>query len=59
MPSWFIKLFTQENDTVMDPFMGSGTTVFAAQKLRRNSIGIEILKDYCSAVKRSSKEVEL
>ncbi|MDR1505533.1 MAG: site-specific DNA-methyltransferase [Treponema sp.] len=39
--------------------MGSGTTVFAAQKLRRNSIGIEILKDYCSAVKRSSKEVEL
>jgi site-specific DNA-methyltransferase (adenine-specific)/site-specific DNA-methyltransferase (cytosine-N4-specific) len=51
LPSWFIKLFTQEYDTVMDPFMGSGTTIFAAEKLRRNSIGIEILEDYCNKVK--------
>ena len=29
LPSWFIKLFTEENHTVMDPFMGSGTTIFA------------------------------
>jgi site-specific DNA-methyltransferase (adenine-specific)/site-specific DNA-methyltransferase (cytosine-N4-specific) len=43
----------------MDPFMGSGTTVFAAQKLRRNSIGIEILKDYYNTVKKSLKEVDL
>jgi site-specific DNA-methyltransferase (adenine-specific)/site-specific DNA-methyltransferase (cytosine-N4-specific) len=59
LPSWFIKLFTKEYDTVMDPFMGSGTTVFAAQKLRRNSIGIEILDDYCNTVKNSLKEGEL
>jgi site-specific DNA-methyltransferase (adenine-specific)/site-specific DNA-methyltransferase (cytosine-N4-specific) len=59
LPSWFIKLFTQENDTVMDPFMGSGTTVFAAQKLRRNAIGIEILEDYYSAVRKSLKKTEL
>jgi site-specific DNA-methyltransferase (adenine-specific)/site-specific DNA-methyltransferase (cytosine-N4-specific) len=59
LPSWFIKLFTKEYDTVMDPFMGSGTTIFAAQKLRRNSIGIEILEDYCNAVKQSAKKVEL
>jgi site-specific DNA-methyltransferase (adenine-specific)/site-specific DNA-methyltransferase (cytosine-N4-specific) len=58
LPSWFIKLFTKEYDTVMDPFMGSGTTVFVAQKLRRNSIGIEILDDYYT-VKKSLKEVEL
>jgi site-specific DNA-methyltransferase (adenine-specific)/site-specific DNA-methyltransferase (cytosine-N4-specific) len=59
LPSWFIKLFTKEYDIVMDPFMGSGTTVFAAQKLRRNSIGIEIFADYYNTVKKSLKRVEL
>ncbi|MHB9291295.1 putative Modification methylase PvuII [Hollandina sp. SP2] len=59
LPSWFIKLFTKEYDTVMDPFMGSGTTIFAAQKLRRNSIGIEMLEDYYNAVKKSVKNSEL
>jgi site-specific DNA-methyltransferase (adenine-specific)/site-specific DNA-methyltransferase (cytosine-N4-specific) len=53
LPVWFIKLFTKENDTVLDPFMGSGTTLFAAQKMRRNSIGIEIVEDYYNAVKKS------
>ena len=46
LPSWFIKLFTKERDTVLDPFLGSGTTTIAASQLGRNSIGIEILKDY-------------
>jgi len=59
LPSWFIRLFTKEYDTVLDPFMGSGTTLFAAQKLRRNSIGIEIVKEYYDVVKGSLKEVEL
>jgi site-specific DNA-methyltransferase (adenine-specific)/site-specific DNA-methyltransferase (cytosine-N4-specific) len=59
LPSWFIRLFTKEYDTVMDPFMGSGTTIFAAQKLKRNSIGIEILEDYYNVVKKSLKKVEL
>jgi site-specific DNA-methyltransferase (adenine-specific)/site-specific DNA-methyltransferase (cytosine-N4-specific) len=59
LPTWFIKLFTQENDTVMDPFMGSGTTLFAAKKLKRNSIGIEIVEDYYRGVKKSLKSVEL
>ena len=59
LPGWFIKLFTKEHDTVMDPFMGSGTTVFASQKLRRNSIGIEILEEYYEMVKRSIKTTEL
>jgi site-specific DNA-methyltransferase (adenine-specific)/site-specific DNA-methyltransferase (cytosine-N4-specific) len=53
LPSWFIKLFTKEHDTVMDPFMGSGTTLFAANSLRRNSIGIEIVEDYYQMVKQS------
>ncbi len=46
LPSWFIKLFTQEGDVILDPFMGSGTSVLAAQKLNRNGIGIEILQEY-------------
>lgn len=46
LPEWFIKLFTLENDWVLDPFMGSGTTVRVASRLRRNAIGIEILPQY-------------
>ena len=47
LPEWFIKLFTQENDWILDPFLGSGTTCEAAQELNRNSVGIEILPEYC------------
>jgi site-specific DNA-methyltransferase (adenine-specific) len=46
LPEWFIKLFTQEYDTVLDPFAGSGTTLRVAQKLNRNSFGIEIMSEY-------------
>lgn len=46
LPSWFIKLFTKEEDWVLDPFLGSGTTCIAAQNLMRNSIGIELHQDY-------------
>lgn len=46
LPEWFIKLFTEAKDWVLDPFMGSGTTIRAAQKLRRHSIGIEIQPHY-------------
>jgi len=59
LPSWFIRLFTKENDTVMDPFMGSGTTLFAAEKLKRNAIGIDILEEYCQTVKNEMEGKEL
>ena len=46
LPSWFIKLFTKSGDTVLDPFLGSGTTSVAAFQLDRSSIGIEIQEKY-------------
>jgi len=51
LPEWFIKLFTQEGDTVLDPFMGSGTSVIVANRMKRHAIGIEILPDYFRMVK--------
>ncbi len=59
LPEWFIKLFTKEGDTVLDPFMGSGTTNIVANRMRRNSIGIEILPEYYEAVKNQMSPVEL
>jgi DNA modification methylase len=45
LPEWFIKLFTQENDWILDPFVGSGTTCHVAQRMGRNSVGIEVLPE--------------
>ncbi|HQU32127.1 MAG TPA: DNA methyltransferase [Candidatus Brocadia sapporoensis] len=59
LPEWFIKLFTKENDTVLDPFMGSGTTLIVANQTRRNSIGIDIISEYCDMVKKRLRPVEL
>ena len=51
LPEWFIKLFTKENDWVLDPFAGSGTTCRVAHDLHRNSAGIEILPEYYQVAK--------
>lgn len=59
LPEWFMKLFTKENDTVLDPFMGSGTTLIVANRMLRNSIGIEIVPEYYDMVKEQLKPVEL
>ncbi len=52
LPEWFIKLFSDEGDCVLDPFNGSGTTTAAAQELRRHSVGIEVLAEYCDLARQ-------
>jgi DNA modification methylase len=54
LPEWFIKLLTKEGDWVLDPFMGSGTTTRVANRLKRNSIGIDISRDYYAMVKEDA-----
>lgn len=46
IPEFFTKLFTVEGDTVLDPFMGSGTTGIVCKNLNRNFIGIELNEEY-------------
>lgn len=59
LPEWFINLFTKEDDLVLDPFMGSGTTVKVAKRMRRNSIGIEIVPEYVEMAKSKLDNKEL
>ena len=58
LPEWFIKLFTVPGDTVLDPFAGSGTTLFAAYEMRRQAIGIEIVPEYVQAIEAKLKQYQ-
>ena len=46
LPLFFIKLMTEEDDVVFDPFMGSGTTLLAAQQLGRKYTGCDVVEKY-------------
>lgn len=59
LPEWFIKLFTKEGDTVLDPFAGSGTTLVVANRMKRHSVGIEIVKEYVEMMREQINPVEL
>lgn len=59
LPEWFIKLFTKEGDTVLDPFMGSGTTNIVANRMKRNSVGIDIVPEYYEMVRSQIQPVEM
>lgn len=51
LPNRLIKMFSFPNETVLDPFMGSGTTSLVAKKLDRNSVGYEINPDFVPIIK--------
>jgi len=51
LPRRLIKMFSFVGDTVLDPFLGSGTTSLAAKKLNRNSIGYEVNEDFLPIIR--------
>ena len=52
IPSKAIKILSYKNDIVLDPFMGSGTSAFAAELLDRRWIGIELSSDYTEIARK-------
>ncbi|ATZ61125.2 MAG: site-specific DNA-methyltransferase [Methanosarcinales archaeon Met12] len=52
LPRRCIKLFTFLGDTVLDPFLGSGSTLIACVLTNRKGIGVEIDKNYCEIAKQ-------
>lgn len=60
LPKRCIKLFSYVGDTIFDPFVGSGTTLIAAELNNREGIGVDIDKHYCGiAINRIKKETNL
>lgn len=53
---WFIDKFTIEDETILDPFMGAGTTAISCINLKRNYIGFEIAKEYVELSEKRIKE---
>jgi site-specific DNA-methyltransferase (adenine-specific) len=58
LPEWFIKLFTEQHDWVLDPFSGSGTSNIAAWELGRNSVGIDNLPEYVTLAQKYLAEAQ-
>ncbi|MFA5424364.1 MAG: site-specific DNA-methyltransferase [Phycisphaerae bacterium] len=56
LPEWFIKLFTEKHDVVLDPFVGSGTTAVVAKSLERSYIGIDQDEEYCKIAKSNLRK---
>jgi len=58
LPTWFIRLFSDEGDVILDPFIGSGTTAVAAKILNRIYIGIDTDLEYCKLARKRVKAIE-
>ena len=58
LPAWFIRLFTQPGDVVLDPFMGSGTTLVEALKLGRRAYGIDNQPEYVALARQAVSTIQ-
>ena len=56
---YLAEKFSKVDETILDPFLGSGTTAVAAKQLGRNFIGIEINSDYCKIAEDRLRQTEL
>ncbi|MFH2062151.1 MAG: DNA methyltransferase [Candidatus Beckwithbacteria bacterium] len=56
---WCVVNYSNEDDIILDPFLGSGTTVVACQNLKRNFIGIEISPEYCAIARERLRQKPL
>ena len=59
IPNQLIRRFTKENETVLDIFLGSGTTLFESEKLNRNFIGFDINDEIINYVKGQMSDLNL
>jgi len=60
LPKRCIKLFSYVGDTIIDPFLGSGTTLLACHQLQRKGIGVDVEKKYCElAIDRLKNEAKI
>jgi DNA modification methylase len=59
LPTKCIKLFTHEGELVLDPFVGIGTTLLAAQETNRNAVGFDLKKEYIDFTKERLKQSRL
>ena len=58
LPKRLIKMFSFVGDTILDPFLGSGTTSLAAKDLHRNSVGYEINSDFIPLIEQKLQQKE-
>jgi len=58
LPTFFIKLFTEAGDCVLDPFAGSGTTLRVARDLGRAAIGIELNPEYVALMRAEFDQMQ-
>lgn len=55
----FVELLSNQNDVVLDPFMGSGTTGVAAVELERDFVGVEISPEYYKLAQKRIEHVQI